>query len=131
MDAKQNPQTFMDAAERRTQRLQPVLAHINAHLGESLPLHQLAALSGLSLWRFATVFREHMGVAPRRYIFLERVRYAKALLRAGMAPATVASEAGFCDQSHLSRRFKHACRETPGQYQSRHHHFSGHAGMAA
>lgn len=131
MDAKQNPQTLIAAAERHAQRLQPVLAHITAHLGESLPLHQLAALSGLSLWRFATVFRAHMGVAPHRYIFMERMRYAQALLRAGMAPATVASEAGFCDQSHLSRRFKHAYRETPGQYQLRHNHFPERSGMAA
>lgn len=48
MAAKQNQQTFMDAVERRTQRPQPVLAHIAAHLSESLSLHPLAALSGLS-----------------------------------------------------------------------------------
>ena len=41
---------------------------------------------------------------------------AQALIRAGMPPATVASEAGFYDQSHLSRHFKSLCGMTPGQY---------------
>jgi len=35
-----------------------------------------------------------------------------------MPPATVASEAGFYDQSHLSRHFKNWCGMTPGQYLS-------------
>ena len=99
-------------------RLDGILAHIDTHLGEPLPLESLAALVGLSVWRFATVFREHMGVSPHRYICGQRVRHAQALLRQGMPLATVASAVGFCDQSHLSRRFKHLCSMTPGQYQS-------------
>jgi len=110
-------------AERgRTQRvlrsLAPVLAYIDAHLGEPLPLQGLAAITGLSVWRFATVFRECMGVAPHRYVSLRRVRQAQALLRQGTSLASAASECGFCDQSHLARRFKRLCGMTPGQYQS-------------
>ncbi len=99
-------------------RLDGILAHIDTHLGEPLPLESLAALAGLSVWRFATVFREHMGVSPHRYICTQRVRHAQTLLRQGMPLASVASAVGFCDQSHLSRRFKHLCSMTPGQYQS-------------
>lgn len=99
--------------------LAPVLAHIDAHLGEPLPLEGLAAITGLSVWRFATVFRERMGVAPHRYVSLLRVRRAQDLLRQGATVASAASESGFCDQSHLSRRFKRLCGMTPGQYQAR------------
>ena len=98
--------------------LAPVLAHIDAHLGEPLPLEGLAAITGLSVWRFATVFRERVGMAPHRYVSLQRVRHAQALLRQGATLAGAASEAGFCDQSHLSRRFKRLCGMTPGQYQA-------------
>ena len=97
--------------------MEPVLSYIDAHLGEPLSLETLAALSGLSLWRFATVFRENMGVSPYRYVDQQRVRHAQLLLRQGIPAARVATEAGFYDQSHLSRRFKRLCGMTPGQYQ--------------
>jgi AraC-like DNA-binding protein len=74
-------------------------------------------VAGLSVWRFATVFREQVGVSPHRYICRLRVERAQALLRAGMSPAEAASEAGFYDQSHLSRHFKNLCGMTPGQYE--------------
>lgn len=100
--------------------LAQVLAHILTHIGEPLPLARLAAISGLSLCRFATVFRQQVGLSPHRYICEQRVRQAQQLLRHGMTAATVASTVGFYDQSHLSRRFKRACHMTPGQYQSEH-----------
>jgi AraC-like DNA-binding protein len=50
-------------------------------------------------------------------VSLQRVRHAQALLRQGATLASAASESGFCDQSHLSRRFKRLCGMTPGQYQ--------------
>ena len=96
--------------------MQRALQHIEQHLGQPLSLAELAALAGLSVWRFATVFRQQMGLSPHRYICRLRVELAQALIRAGMPPATVASEAGFYDQSHLSRHFKTWCGMTPGQY---------------
>jgi AraC-like DNA-binding protein len=94
------------------------LHHIELHFAQPLTLAQLAEIAGLSIWRFATVFREKTGVSPHRYICRLRVERARALIRDGMAPATAASEAGFYDQSHLSRHFKSWCGVTPGQYRS-------------
>jgi len=107
------------ATRRAAHSLAPVLDHIAANLVESLPLDELAAITGLSVWRFATVFRERIGMAPHRYVSLQRVQHAQALLRQGATLASAASESGFCDQSHLSRRFKRLCGMTPGQYQAR------------
>jgi len=103
---------------RSSEGVQRALQHIEQHLGQPLSLAELAALAGLSVWRFATVFRQQMGLSPHRYICRLRVELAQALIRAGMPPATVASEAGFYDQSHLSRHFKSWCGMTPGQYLS-------------
>jgi len=103
---------------RSSQGVQRALQHIEQHLGQTLALAELAELAGLSVWRFATVFRQQMGLSPHRYICRLRVELAQALIRAGMPPATVASEAGFYDQSHLSRHFKNWCGMTPGQYLS-------------
>jgi AraC-like DNA-binding protein len=93
-----------------------VLQHIQANLGQPLTLDELAQLAGLSMWRFATVFRQQVGVAPHRYICRLRLERAQALIRAGVPAATAASEAGFYDQSHLSRHFKSVFGMTPGQY---------------
>ena len=106
------------ARRSKPRSFEPVLSYIEAHLSEPLRLERLAALSGLSLWRFATVFREHVGVSPYRYVDQQRVRRAQTLLQQRVPVARVASEAGFYDQSHLSRRFKRLCGMTPGQYQA-------------
>jgi len=102
---------------RSSAGVQLALQHIECHLGRPLGLAELAELAGLSVWRFATVFRQQVGISPHRYICKLRVERAQALMREGVAPATAASEAGFYDQSHLSRHFKSLCGMTPGQYQ--------------
>jgi AraC-like DNA-binding protein len=93
-----------------------VLQHIDQNLGEPLTLVELAALTGLSVWRFATVFRQQVGFSPHRYICRLRVERARELMRRGLSAASAASEAGFYDQSHLSRHFKNVLGMTPGQY---------------
>jgi AraC-like DNA-binding protein len=101
---------------QRRHALDDVLAHIESHLATPLPLASLAAITGLSVWRFSTVFREGLGVSPHRYIRARRVNRAQALLAQGLPAAIVAAEVGFCDQSHLARSMKSLCNMTPGQY---------------
>jgi AraC-like DNA-binding protein len=103
-------------ASRSGAAIERVRHHIDEHLGQPLGLAELAELADLSVWRFATVFRQQVGVSPHRYICRLRVERAQALIRQGIPPATAASEAGFYDQSHLSRHFKNVCGMTPGQY---------------
>ena len=110
--------TFRGGDGSEVRVLDGVLAHIQAHLGRPLPLSGLAAIAGLSVWRFATVLRLSTGLPPHRYIGLQRVRRAQVLLRQGVPAAAVASEVGFCDQSHLARSFKRVCNMTPGQFQA-------------
>lgn len=104
------------ASARSSAAIERVLRHIHANLGQPLTLAELAGLTGLSMWRFATVFRQQVGVAPHRYICRLRLERAQALIRDGVPAATAASEAGFYDQSHLSRHFKNVFGMTPGQY---------------
>ena len=107
------------ASARTTAAVQRVRQHIEQHVCQPLSLAELAGMCGLSVWRFATVFRQQVGIPPHRYICQLRVQRAQALMREGIPPATAASEAGFYDQSHLSRHFKSLCGMTPGQYLSR------------
>ena len=104
--------------DRTSAAIARVLRHIDDHLGQPLSLAELAEMAGLSVWRFATVFRQQVGIAPHRYICRQRVQRAQALMLEGLPPATAASEAGFYDQSHLSRHFKSICGITPGQFRA-------------
>jgi AraC-like DNA-binding protein len=92
------------------------LRHIERHFTDAIYLEDLAALAGLSVCRFVTVFRRQVGLTPHRYICHRRIGYAKRLLRDGVPMAQAASEAGFFDQSHFSRHFKNICGITPGRY---------------
>ncbi|KLN57420.1 helix-turn-helix domain-containing protein [Variovorax paradoxus] len=100
------------------------LTHIGLNLGQPLQLEELAAVAGLSIWRFSTVFRHAMGTSPHRYVCARRVERAEKLLRQGMSVARVASETGFYDQSHFSRHFKNALGLTPGRYRAINSHDS-------
>jgi AraC-like DNA-binding protein len=96
--------------------IQRALVHIERNFTDSVYLEDLAVLAGLSVCRFVTVFRRQVGLTPHRFICHRRIRHAKALLREGVPMAQAASEAGFFDQSHLSRHFKSICGVTPGRY---------------
>ena len=98
--------------------LAQVLAYIEHNACQPLRLEQLASIACLSVCRFIRVFHRQFGLPPHRYICHVRIERVKALLRAGVAPAVVAGETGFYDQSHLSRHFKNVCGMTPGQYLS-------------
>jgi AraC-like DNA-binding protein len=45
-----------------------------------------------------------------------RLEQARALLKNGSAPLSVAMQLGFADQSHLSRQFKQTYGVGPGEY---------------
>jgi AraC-like DNA-binding protein len=93
-----------------------VLAFMETHYDEPLSLAQLAEMCNRSLYRFATIFRQEVGLPPHQYLCRLRIQHAQSLLRQGTPPTAAALESGFFDQSHLSRHFKRLCGVTPGQF---------------
>ncbi len=93
-----------------------VLDYMARKFAEPIALADLAAVCGLSLHRFVTVFRAQVGIPPHQYLCRMRVENARCLLRQGLPLAAVAIDTGFCDQSHLSRQFKRHCGITPGNF---------------
>jgi transcriptional regulator GlxA family with amidase domain len=63
-------------------------------------------------------FRRQLGLPPKAYARLLRFQYATALLgqTPGRSFADVATEAGYYDQSHLTRDFAALAGMTPGRY---------------
>jgi AraC-like DNA-binding protein len=63
----------------------------------------LAAEIGWSRKRLWSRFGSQLGISPKHAARLVRFDYAAHLLAAGHAPADVAAESGYVDQSHLHR----------------------------
>ena len=95
-------------------QLRQVQAFVRTHLAEPLRVHQLAAQARLSQFHFARMFKRATGQPPHLYVLLQRVEYAKSLLRDGdMALVDVAAQAGFRTQGHFTGVFRRYTGSTP------------------
>ena len=77
---------------------------------------ELEKVSGLDRYQLARQFRLFFGTSPYRYLVMRRLARARALIAGGTDLATAAFDAGFADQSHLTRHFKQAFGITPGRW---------------
>ncbi|WP_399945771.1 helix-turn-helix domain-containing protein [Streptomyces sp. BBFR25] len=73
----------------------------------------LAEEVGWSRKRLSARFHAQLGITPKRAARLVRFDHAAHLLAAGLAPASVAFESGYVDQSHLHREVKAFTGLTP------------------
>lgn len=105
-----------DQPRRSTRPIERAIEFIEASFSQPVTLATLAAKAGLSVSRFAALFRAEVGISPHRYVCLVRIRHAQRLLRGGLPPSIVATEVGFFDQSHFGRHFKRAVGTTPSAY---------------
>jgi AraC-like DNA-binding protein len=79
-------------------------------------LAALASLSGLSRFHFLRSFARATGLTPHAFQVQARLHLARRLILAGQPLADVAAEAGFADQSHLTRLFARSYGMPPGRY---------------
>lgn len=86
------------------------------NFGEQLTLRDIERSSGYSVYQIIRAFRRRLGTTPHAYLVRLRLHYAAEMLLQGDSIAGVAAEAGFSDQSHLTRHFKRAFGITPRQY---------------
>ena len=77
------------------------------------PRSTLERLAGLDRFSIARQFRKAFGTSPDRYRTMRRLDVARAAIESGVPLARAAAQAGFADQSHMTRQFKHAYGLTP------------------
>ncbi|MFI8738290.1 AraC family ligand binding domain-containing protein [Ectopseudomonas toyotomiensis] len=92
--------------------------YLHAHFHQNVGLDELARVCGVDRFRLSRAFKAAFGIAPHGYLIQLRLVRARRLLALGTAPADVASDLGFADQSHLGRWFRRANGLTPGAYRS-------------
>lgn len=84
--------------------------------GEAMALDDLARPLGVHRAHLARAFRDHYGITIGA--FVRRLRLERALhliADPGRSLADVALEAGYADQSHMTRAFAATLRTTPGR----------------
>jgi AraC-like DNA-binding protein len=114
------PVCAVGAAPARESRFRSLLAFIDEHLAETLPVDKLAKRVCCSPHHFARTFREMFGVSPHRYLLSRRVSRACELLAMSDMPlAEVALHCGFANQSHMTNTFAKLRACTPLHYRKR------------
>jgi AraC-like DNA-binding protein len=81
-------------------------------------LAELALLSGVSRFQLLRGFAREVGITPHAYLVQRRVCLARRLLANGQTPAQAAIQAGFADQSHMTRAFVRHVGVTPSRYRA-------------
>jgi AraC-like DNA-binding protein len=83
-----------------------------------LRIAQIQRSTGYSPRRFTTLFTDTVGLTPKLYSRINRLRsVVERVARGGeIAWADLASEYGYYDQSHLTRDFREFSGVTPGDY---------------
>ena len=97
-------------------RLSRVRDAIAASPMERRTTDALEQLCGLDRWTLARQFRAAFGTSPSRFRTMRQLDRVRRLLQGGASLAEASLDAGFADQSHMSRHFKKAYGLTPGTW---------------
>jgi len=97
-------------------QLQRATDFMQAHLGDSLTLAELASATGLSPSHFARRFKVTTGMPPHQFLMQLRVERAKRMLCGGTSIIEIALACGFTHQEHMTRIFRRAVGVTPAAY---------------
>lgn len=90
--------------------------YLTAQCARPVRREELEAESGLDRWRLNRQFRALCGVSPYRFLTMRRLDRARRLIGEGRGLAEAALDAGFADQSHMSRQFLRAYGLSPGRW---------------
>ena len=94
-------------------------AYLDARLFEPVTLASVATVLGATTTQLARAFSATFGIPPHAYVLGRRLEVARCRILDGQPLADVAAETGFCDQAHLTRRFRQLLGTTPGRFRAR------------
>ena len=100
-------------------RLERAIRFFDQRFAERVTMKEVARVACLSPDHFVEVFRLTVGCTPHQYLVQCRLRHARQLIaseghRRSLAEIALAS--GFFDQAHLTRHFRRAFGQSPGQW---------------
>ena len=103
-------------ARSRPAWLSNVLDFIHAHFRDDFDYDALVRVAGVHPTHLARTFGRHVGCTATTYVRRLRVDWVRERLRGETPLAALALEAGFADQSHLTRAFHREIGVPPSRY---------------
>ena len=90
--------------------------YIALHAREQTAASTLERIAGTDRFTIARHFRLAFATSPDRYRTMRRLALARTAIENGLPLARAAADAGFADQSHMTRQFKKTYGLTPGHW---------------
>jgi len=106
--------------EAESGRLKQVLRYMEAHIGESVRVQELADFSGMERSYFSRKFKEVFRMPPQKYLVAMKMSVAARRLLGGDSVRRAAEAVGYADEKAFSRAFKAYMEMAPGKYRKRH-----------
>jgi len=109
--------TQIDGARMPPRWLRSVEEALSVSVAEPPSVEELSKIAGVHPTHLLRTFRRYHGTTIANFVRKQRIERARAAVAEGKRPlAMIALDAGFADQSHVTRVFRQAFGETPGQY---------------
>jgi AraC family transcriptional regulator len=91
--------------------------YLREHFRQPIALCELASAAQVHPTHFAHAFRQHTGVTMGQQLRALRVEWAaQRMIATGESLASLATQAGFSDQSHFTREFRRIYGTSPAAY---------------
>jgi AraC family transcriptional regulator len=101
-------------------KVRRVTAFIESNLHRELRLKELAAVTHMSPYHFARLFKRATGVSPHRFVVRRRIDAATALLTESTSSiGSIARAVGFRTASHFATTVRRITGITPSGYRVR------------
>jgi AraC family transcriptional regulator len=119
---REGPETLVPTLPSSRNYLAPwqarrVFKFIEANLGRSIKLQDLAASARLSVSYFSRAFHADFGMSPYDYVIRCRIRRAQEVMLVTDKPlAAIAIACGLADQAHFTRLFHRIVGTTPARW---------------
>jgi len=114
-------------ADDRYSEIDEVIAYIQKHLDEPLPLTRLAGYLAYSPYHFTRIFKERIGLSPQYYISSLRLQKAKELLLGtNLSVRDIGLEIGQQSLGTFTTRFTERVGMTPSHFRNSIQHAENH-----
>jgi AraC family transcriptional regulator len=101
-------------------KVRRVIAFIENNLHRELRLEELAAVTHMSPYHFARLFKRATGISPHRFVVRRRIDAATALLTESTSSiSSIARAVGFSTASHFATTVRRITGMTPSAYRAR------------
>ena len=106
----------------KSDELKYVIQYIKQNIGRNITISSLADMSGYSPSHFRRIFKEYMGISPKRYIANLRIENANRLIKdTDLTLSEIAELVGFTDYFQFATFYKKECGISPGKNRKEEH----------